>query len=50
MKKVNVDEVTSQLNILPTVANLMGLDYHSNYYLMPDALSNNYEGLVFFNY
>ena len=49
MKKVNVDEVTSQLNILPTVANLMGLDYHSNYYLMPDALSNNYKGLVFFN-
>lgn len=49
MKKVDVKEVTSQLNILPTVANLLGLDYHPNYYLMPDALNNGYKGLVFFN-
>ena len=49
MKKVDVKEVTSQLNILPTVANLFGLDYHPNYYLMPDALNTGYKGLVFFS-
>jgi len=49
MKKKNIKDVTSQLNILPTVANLMGLDYHPNYYLMEDALNDDYKGLVFFN-
>lgn len=49
MKKKNVNEVTSQLNILPTVTNLLGLEYHPNYYLMPDALGDNYKGFVFFN-
>ena len=49
MKKVNVNKVTSQLNILPTLANLMGLEYHPNYYLMEDALNSDYKGLVFFN-
>lgn len=49
MKKINVNDVTSQLNILPTIANLLGLEYHPNYYLMGDALDDDYEGLVFFN-
>jgi len=49
MKKKNIKEVTSQLNILPTVANLLGLEYHPNYYLMSDALADDYDGLVFFN-
>ena len=49
MKKVNVNDVTSQLNILPTTLNILGLEYHPNYYLMPDALGDDYEGLVFFN-
>ena len=49
MKKKNVNDVTSQLNILPTVANLLGLEYHPNYYLMPDALGDDYDGIVFFN-
>jgi len=49
MKKKNVNDVTSQLNILPTVANLLGLEYHPNYYLMSDALADDYDGLVFFN-
>lgn len=49
MKKVNVNSVTSQLNILPTMLNLLGLEYHPNYYLMDDALSKDYKGLVFFN-
>lgn len=49
MKKKDVNKVTSQLNILPTVANLLGLEYHPNYYLMPDAFDENYKGLVFFS-
>lgn len=49
MKKKNVNDVTSQLNILPTVANLFGLEYNPNYYLMPDALGDDYDGFVFFN-
>lgn len=49
MKKTDIKKVTSQLNILPTVANLLGLEYHPNYYLMPNALSEDYKGLVFFS-
>lgn len=49
MKKKNINDVTSQLNILPTVANLLGLEYHPNYYLMPDALGKDYDGFVFFS-
>ena len=46
-KKVN--EVTSQLNILPTLLNLFGLEYHPNYYIGEDSLNSNYEGIVFFS-
>lgn len=49
LKKTNINDVTSQLNILPTMLNLLGLEYHPNYYLMPDALGDDYKGLVFFN-
>lgn len=44
-----VTEVTSQLNILPTLLNLFGLEYHPNYYIGADALNNNYQGYVFFS-
>ena len=44
-----VKEVTSQLNILPTLLNLFGLEYHPNYYLGEDALNPNYSGYVFFD-
>lgn len=44
-----VNEVTSQLNILPTLLNLFGLEYHPNYYIGEDALNNNYDGYVFFS-
>ena len=49
MERSDIDKVTSQLNILPTIANLFGLEYHPNYYLMPDAFDDDYDGLVFFN-
>lgn len=49
MKKVNINEVTSQLNILPTILNLFGMEYHPNYYIGEDALNPNYNGYVFFS-
>lgn len=49
LKKVNVSKVTSQINILPTVLNLLGINYNPNYYTGEDALNNNYKGIAFFN-
>ncbi len=46
--KKEVNEVTSQLNILPTVLNLFGFTYNENNYIGKDALDPNYKGLVFF--
>ena len=48
-KKVDVNKVTSQLNILPTTLNLLGIKYNPNNYIGKDALDNNYEGIVFFS-
>ena len=47
--KKKVKDTTSQLNILPTLINLFGLEYHENYYIGKDALDPNYDGYVFFN-
>jgi len=47
--KKKVKKTTSQLNVLPTLINLFGLEYHENYYIGKDALDPNYDGYVFFN-
>lgn len=44
----DVNEVTMQTNILPTVLNLFGIKHNSNYYISKDALDDNYEGFAFF--
>jgi len=44
-----IKKTTSQLNILPTVLNLMGIKYNQNNYIGKDALYNKYEGIVFFD-
>lgn len=49
VSKKKITSVTSQLNILPTLLNLYGLEYHPNYYIGEDALNNNYHGKVFFS-
>ena len=49
MKQTNIKETTSQLNILPTVLNLFGMDYNPNNYIAEDALNPNYDGIVFFS-
>lgn len=43
-----IKEVTMQVDILPTVLNLFGTDYYSNYYIGSDALADDYEGYAFF--
>ena len=48
-KKLDINKVTSQLNILPTTLNLLGINYNPNNYIGTDALSPNYEGIVFFS-
>lgn len=49
IKKTTINEVTSQLNILPTVLNLFGIPYNPNNYIGEDALNPNYKGIVFFS-
>lgn len=48
-EKININDVTSQLNILPTVLNLFGINYNPNNYIGSDALNPQYEGIVFFS-
>ena len=47
--KTEVKKVTSQLNILPTLLNLYGFSYNTNYYIGTDALNKGYSGIVFFS-
>jgi len=47
--KKTVKEVTSQLDILPTVLNLFGFKYNQNNYIGADALDSDYDGVVFFS-
>ena len=49
IKKKTITKVTSQINILPTILNLFGLEYHEVYYSGEDALDKSYEGIAFFN-
>ncbi len=48
-KKIEINKVTSQLNILPTTLNLLGIKYNPNNYIGVDALDDSYEGMVFFS-
>ena len=48
MKAEKIDRTNMQMNILPTVLNLFGIDYNSNYYIGKDILSNDYSPLAFF--
>jgi phosphoglycerol transferase MdoB-like AlkP superfamily enzyme len=48
-KKTNINAVTSQIDVLPTILNLFGFEYNVNNYLGKDALANKYKGIVFFN-
>ncbi len=45
---VDINKVTMQTDILPTVLNLFGIDYNSNNYIGHNALAADYEGYAFF--
>lgn len=47
-KTVAVDKVTSQIDVLPTIYNLFGIDFDSRLIIGKDALSTE-EGLAIFN-
>lgn len=49
IKKNQINKVTSQLNILPTLLNLYGINYSINNYIAEDALDPKYDGIVFFS-
>ena len=49
IKAENINKATMQINILPTVLNLFGIDYNSNDYLGTNALADDYKGIAFFN-
>ena len=49
IKKTQINQVTSQLNVLPTLLNLYGVSYNANNYIGEDALDPKYEGIVFFS-
>ena len=48
-KQTTIKEPTSQLNILPTILNLFGMNYNPNNYIGEDALNPKYDGIVFFS-
>ena len=47
LKPQEVKKVTSAIDILPTISNMLGLE-NNGYYLGEDAFDNNYKGLVYF--
>ncbi|MBP5684412.1 MAG: LTA synthase family protein, partial [Bacilli bacterium] len=48
-KKENIKHVTSQINVLPTFLNLMGIKYNAKWYVGMDALDKSYQPLTIFS-
>jgi lipoteichoic acid synthase len=46
-KPVIVNKPVSSLDIIPTIANLMGLDYDSRLYMGQDMFSDNQSLIIF---
>lgn len=44
-----VEKVNAQIDILPTVLNLFGIEYHDDSYIGQDILAGNFPGYVFFS-
>lgn len=45
----DIDKVNSQIDILPTVLNMFGIEYSDEYYIGRDIMSDDYDGYVFFS-
>lgn len=48
IKKEEIKKVNSQLDILPTFLNLMGITYNDKWYTGKDILDNNYKSMIVF--
>ena len=48
LKKEEVKKVTMGMNILPTVLNLLGIDYNEKWYIGQDVFSKSYKPMVVF--
>ncbi|MFG6325562.1 MAG: LTA synthase family protein [Lachnospiraceae bacterium] len=44
-----IEKVNSQIDILPTVLNLFGIEYAPEYYMGRDIIDKSYKGYVFFS-
>lgn len=44
-----VEKTNSQIDILPTVLNLLGIEYYEEFYIGNDILDDDYEGYAFFS-
>ncbi len=49
MKQKHIKKVNSQIDILPTVLNMMGVEYNDEWYVGKDIMDENYTGYVFFS-
>lgn len=49
LKKTTINKVSSQIDILPTVLNLMGISYQPNHYTGNDVLDPTYQELAIFS-
>lgn len=47
--KEKIKDVNSQLDILPTILNLFGIEYYTNFYLGQDIFSDDYIPIVYFS-
>lgn len=47
--KLTIKNVNSQLDILPTILNLFGIEYYPNNYIGRDILDKDYDPIVFFS-
>ena len=45
---ITMDEYTSYINLVPTIANLFDLDYDPRYYMGEDLFSSDYQSIVVF--
>ncbi|MBR6515049.1 MAG: sulfatase-like hydrolase/transferase [Clostridia bacterium] len=48
-QSVTVDKVNSQIDILPTLLNMFGIEYNDESYIGKDIMSDEYSGYVFFS-
>lgn len=49
MNPKHVNKVNSQLDILPTVLNMFGIEYYDEHYIGRDIMDRDYKGYVFFS-